>query len=223
MINRLHIQISGLAGKMGNYEKAILCAGGEPVCGCCPEPDLSCAGLVLCGGGDVDPSLYGQENCGSQPPDPERDRAELALISAFLEAGRPILGICRGIQILNIALGGTLIQDLPASVRPFHTNPARDLVHPLRLKPDSILGKLYGPHVQVNSAHHQAVDRLGRDLTATAWAESGFAEAVEHQSLPILGVQFHPERMTGCKRRPGTADGGPIFRWFMEQCRRSFS
>lgn len=213
------IQISGEAGAMTNYESAVRHAGGVPLSGYCPSPDMSCAGLLLCGGGDPEPGLFGQENQGSEPPDRERDRAELALIAAFLSAGKPILGICRGMQMLNIALGGSLIQDLSPQARPFHGGAGHDLVHPLRTVEGSLICRLYGPRLQVNSTHHQAVDRLGEGLTGTAWSESGFAEALEHQSLPILGVQFHPERMSWERSRPDTADGAPIIRWFVDLCR----
>ena len=101
------ILISGADGKMSNYVRAVRAAGGTPVSGYCPPADLSCAGLLLCGGGDLDPVLYGQPDQGSQPPDPARDQAELELFRAFYQAGRPILGVCRGMQVINVALGGT--------------------------------------------------------------------------------------------------------------------
>ena len=219
-MDRLTVQLSGEIGHMDNYCAAIRGAGGEPVAGYCPAPDLSCAGLVLCGGGDIECIRFGQEDRGSQPPDRERDRAELALFQAFYEAGKPILGICRGMQLINVALGGTLIQDLPPTQLPFHTGKT-DTVHPLRTEEDSLLHRLYGPLIQVNSAHHQAVDVLGRDLQAAAWAESGFAEALELPGRPILGVQFHPERMSFGRRRLDTADGAAIFTWFLARCRGS--
>lgn len=218
MANKPRILISGAPGAMTNYENAVRNAGGVPICAYCPPPDLSCAGLLLCGGGDPDPALFGQENQGSDPPDLARDRAELALISAFVEAGRPILGVCRGMQMLNVALGGTLIQDLPPEVRAFHGRAAHDLVHPLRCEEGSLLHRLYGPRMQVNSAHHQGIGRLGEGLVPCAWSESGLVEAFTHRSLPILGVQFHPERMAWDLHRPETNDGAAIYRWLMEQC-----
>ena len=118
----------------------------------------------------------------SNPPDKARDRAELALFQAFFQAGRPILGVCRGMQVINIALGGDLIQDLPPEQKIFHTSCQGDLVHPIFAPEGSVLHQLYGHIFSVNSAHHQAVDRLGEGLRATAWSESGFPEAVE---LPI--------------------------------------
>lgn len=215
-MNRL--QISGEAGRMVNYCAAIRAVGGEPLPGYCAPPDLTCAGLVLCGGGDLDYVLYDQKDRGSQPPDRERDRAELALFRAFYQAGKPILGICRGMQLINAALGGTLIQDLPAEQSLFHGGGETDRVHPVRAEENSVLGRLYGPLFLVNSSHHQAVDRLGRGLRATAWTESGFAEAIELPGYPLLGVQFHPERMSFAHRRADTVDGAPLFEWFWNIC-----
>jgi len=203
---------------MDNYCRALTAAGGTPCPGYCQPPDLSCAGLVLCGGGDIDSRLYGQENRGSDPPDRARDRAELALFQAFYEAGKPILGICRGMQVINVALGGDLIQNLPPDALPFHGRAERDLVHPVRTAEGALLRRLFGPVFPVNSAHHQAVDRLGGGLSAAAWAESGFPEAVEHVSRPVYGVQFHPERMSFSLRRPDAADASPLLRFFLERC-----
>ena len=195
------ILISGADGKMSNYVRAVRAAGGTPVSGYCPPPDLSCAGLLLCGGGDLDPVLYGQPDQGSQPPDPTRDQAELELFRAFYQAGRPILGVCRGMQIINVALGGTLLQDLGDVRRPSHTHPQADQVHPVRAQPGSLL------HTP--------------GLVLTLRAVDGVPEAIEHPSLPILGVQFHPERMSGPLLRPDTVDGAPIFRWFLALCGRT--
>ena len=216
-MNKLTIQVSGELGRTDNYCAAIRGAGGEPVAGYCPTPDLHCDGLLLCGGGDLDCSLYGQEDRGSQPPDRARDQAELALFQAYYEAGKPILGICRGIQLINVALGGTLIQDLPPEQLPFHSGKA-DTVHPIRAEEGAILHRLYGPLFPVNSSHHQALDRLGTGLRAAAWAESGFPEAVELPGHSILGVQFHPERMSFGRRRLDTVDGASIFAWFLGAC-----
>lgn len=214
------IQISGSAGSLSNYCQAVRGTGGLPVAEYAPAPDLSCQGLLLCGGGDIEPARFGQENRGAQPPDPTRDQAELALFQAFAQAGKPILGICRGMQLINVALGGTLLQDLPPEIRPFHSGPDSDLVHPIRAWEGSLLQRLYGSVFPVNSAHHQVLDRLGTDLHATAWAESGFAEAIEHDHLPILAVQFHPERMSFDHRRSDTVDGAPLLCAFLDLCRK---
>ena len=159
----------------------------------------------------MDPALFGQENRGSQPPDRQRDQAELELFWAFFQAGKPILAICRGMQVVNVALGGTLLQDLPGEIRPFHGGGEEDRVHPVRSREGTLLHRLYGPIFPVNSAHHQAVDRLGGGLRRTAWSEGGVTEALEHTHLPVAAVQCHPERLD----RPGedTANGAALFRW----------
>jgi putative glutamine amidotransferase len=212
------IQISGLTGKMDSYIEAVLQAGGEPAAAYSPPPDPDCAALLLCGGGDLDPRLFGQENRGSHPPDPVQDEAELALVRYYLQAGKPVLGVCRGMQVINVALGGTLIQNLPPGTREKHIGQGgKDQIHPISLAPEGFLGKLYGTSLTVNSWHHQAVDRLGEGLRPSAWAPEGFVEALEHQSRPVYGVQFHPERMKGPEAGPGHL----IFTVWMNRIRRS--
>lgn len=213
------LQLSLPQGHGKNYIAAVEGAGARPVAGYCPAPDPNCDGLILCGGEDLDWTLFARENQGSQPPDLERDRAELALCRSFLAAGKPILGICRGIQLLNVALGGDLIQDLSPDIRLFHSREGQDLVHPVRCEADSFLHRLYGPLFPVNSSHHQAVGRLGEGLRAVAWSEGGVAEALELPGRPVLGVQFHPERMAFGRRRPDTVDGAPLFAYFLSLCR----
>lgn len=213
----LRIQVSGGPGSNENYCAALRASGAVPVPGYCPAPDLSCAGLVLCGGGDIECTLFGQTDQGSGPPDRARDRAELDLFRAFYRAGKPILGICRGMQLINVALGGGLIQDLPQKF--FHTSDRGDLVHPIAALEGSLLHRLYGPLFPVNSAHHQAVDTLGEGLRAVAWTEGGVVEALDLPGYPLLGVQFHPERMSFGKGRPDAVDGAAIFSWFLDACR----
>lgn len=212
------ILFSGSRSSQENYKNAISQAGGVPVPGYCPGADLSCGGLLLCGGGDADPALYGQGDRGSRDIDRDRDRAELALIEAFAAAEKPILAICRGHQMVNIALGGTLTQDLPVYLRPFHVREGADKVHPVRAAEGSFFADIYGSLFCVNSAHHQAVDRLGRGLRPVLWSEGGVVEAMEHESLPILCVQFHPERTSFNLSRPDAADGAAIFRRFISEC-----
>ena len=221
---KLKILISSSIPNCDNYIAAVAAAGGLPRPVYCPAPDAAgWDGLVLCGGDDIDPARFGQENCGSQGINPRRDEAELALVRAFLAAGTPILGICRGHQVLNVALGGSLIQDLAPELLPFHAHGPEepDRVHPIRTAQDSRLREIYGPCAQVNSYHHQALDRLGEGLAATAWSEGGLVEAVELPRRPVLGVQFHPERMTGAQARPDTVDGAAVFTWFLARCREA--
>ncbi len=213
---RPNILISTGGGDASNYLAALAAARGRGEARYCPAPDLSCDGLLLAGGEDVDPARYGQENQGSRGIDPARDRAERALLDAFCAAGKPVLAVCRGLQVVNVWLGGDLVQDLSPALAPFHGGGDGDRIHPIRTAEGSLLRRLYGPVCAVNSAHHQALGRLGRGLVATAWSEGGVVEAAEHETLPLICVQFHPERMTGAKARPDTVDGGAVFRAFLE-------
>jgi len=213
----LRIQLSGQADGMEHYALALRLLGARPCPGCAPAFDEGCAGLVLCGGGDLDPAYFGQPPRGSHPPDRRRDEAELALFAAFHGRGRPILGICRGMQVINVAMGGDLIQDLPPLMGRFHGG-GEGCVHPIRTRPGSWLERLYGPEMTVNSFHHQAVGKLGRGLSPSAWAEGGFPEALEDETGRVLGVQFHPERMAFHRRDGRTDDGAPILRHFLALC-----
>ena len=167
--------IWGVPEQYGNYRRAVAAAGGRTrIC-----RDLSeaggCDALLLPGGGDMEPRRYGQANTASRDLEPERDEAELLLLERFTAAGRPVLGICRGMQVLNVFFGGTLLQDLPG-----HSQAAgRDRLHRVRTAP-SPLRELYGQDVVVNSAHHQAADRLGSGFRAVQWAPDGVVEAAVH-------------------------------------------
>lgn len=217
------ILLSGSQGDRSNYELAIQAVGGEALSGYCPAVDLSCDGLLLCGGGDVAPARFGQDNHGSEEIDPDRDEAEFALARAFLSAGKPIFGICRGHQVLNVALGGTLIQDLGPEGNLFHRRglEQKDRIHPVRSASGSLFDALYGAVFPVNSSHHQALDQIGRGLTPVLWSESGVVEGLVHTSLPVFSVQFHPERMAFGHRRSDTVDGAPLFQHFMALCREA--
>ena len=190
------------------YERAVERAGGEPSACYLPRSGVEFDGLILAGGGDIDPALYGQKNCGSESIDRNRDRVELDLLAEFARAGKPVLGICRGIQVINVWAGGGLIQDLGAQ-NAIHRHDGQDKCH-LALAGRGFLRDLYGPRLRVNSAHHQGVGPVGRRLAVIARAADGIIEGLRHCDLPIFGVQFHPERMTGC----GTAPGDRIFHWF---------
>ena len=213
------ILISTGGGDAANYAAAVEAAGGRAEARYLPEPDLSYDGLLLAGGDDIEPALFGQADQGSRGIDRARDRAELALLDAFLGAGKPVLAICRGHQVVNVWAGGDLIQDLDPALAPFHGGGEGDRVHPVRAVEGSLLHRLYGPVFPVNSTHHQALGRLGKGLTVTARSEGGVIEAVEHESLPLICVQFHPERMTGERARPDTVDGGAVFRAFLALAR----
>jgi putative glutamine amidotransferase len=161
-------------------------------------------GLVLSGGGDIHPSLFGDPDSGLLwRIDRKRDQAELSLARWALSEGVPVLGICRGIQALNVAAGGTLIQDIPTQVPNSlaHSciagHPLPDIAHTVNVDPHSRLADLIGSgDVGVNSAHHQAVKAVGNDLIAVARAPDGVIEGLESPSQPFcMGVQWHPEVM----------------------------
>ena len=155
-------------------------------------------GLVLTGGPDVDPARYGAEpHPRAQPPRRRRDDRELALIDAAERRGLPVLAICRGMQLLNVAYGGTLIQHLPDVVGHDEHNPTPGEFskHPVRIDPRCKLAKALGwDSRDVPTHHHQGVDRLADGLSAVGWAEDGTIEAIEDPSRPfVVGVQWHPE------------------------------
>lgn len=214
---RPRILISGSDSSRLNYENAVANAGGEPCSFYLPPVDGSYDALLLAGGGDIAPERFGQADAGSTDIDPARDEVEFALTRLYLAAGKPILGICRGHQVLNVVLGGTLIQDIGDPLHLFHTwkEGAPDRLHPVHTCEGSFLYDMYGPVFPVNSFHHQAVDRLGEGLKAAAWSESGLVEALEHTTLPVRSLQWHPERMSYALRRADTVDGAPLFDWFI--------
>lgn len=201
-------------GKSKNYITAVERSGGIADYRYLPAPDLSYDGLLICGGVDTHPRYYGEEINGAVNINEDRDAAEWELIRAFSEAGKPIFGICRGYQLLNIYFGGTLHQHIPTAS--LHQE---DKAHSVTVEKDSILQRLYGADtITVNSAHHQAVKTLGHDLRATAhW--QGMVEALEHTTLSVFGVQWHPERMCFDNRRDDTVDGALLFEYFIELCK----
>lgn len=156
---------------------------------------LTCDGLLLPGGGDMDPKFYGQARipaCGE--PNLLRDAAEPLLLRAFLAADKPVLGICRGIQVMNAVLGGDLYQD----IKPFEHLPHNNhwaKVHTVTVRRGTLLSRILGQDtVLVNSQHHQAVDRVAPGFTLAALSEDGIVEAIEKPDARFcLGVQWHPE------------------------------
>jgi gamma-glutamyl-gamma-aminobutyrate hydrolase PuuD len=153
--------------------------------------------LVLQGGGDVHPEYYGSDvHPQTNTIDRRRDEFEFALLRSARERRMPVLGICRGIQLVNVAFGGTLVQHLPDVTDVDHEAMDRwdATAHSITIEPGSRLCQVLGTELmEVNSVHHQALDRLGMGLCAVAWANDGVVEAIESPDEPILAVQWHPE------------------------------
>ncbi len=160
--------------------------------------------LVLTGGGDVDPRLYGEENAFSSDVDPVRDDTEIALLRAAKKSDLPTLGICRGIQLANVAFGGTLWQDLEKNGFQNHFLPEKKLVqtHFVSSVSGGILPDIFGESVSVNSIHHQAVKTLAKGLSATLISSDGVVEGIEDKTKRFfIFVQFHPELLLDTDER----------------------
>ena len=217
--------------KITNYLNALRALGAEPVIVSMRTPEAAqpagtvtpaqatdCDGLLLPGGMDVEPARYGQETGPKTETEPYLDELQMDVLQRFIDQKKPVFGICRGHQLLNVYFGGTLIQHLDTAEAHVQKAPGEDNVHGCETETDSFIGQIYGEHFYSNSSHHQAVDRPGKGLRIIARAEKdGVAEALEHESLPVWSVQFHPERMCFSHRREDTADGSMVLQWFLER------
>lgn len=212
-----------------DYTESVRRAGGDPVVLDLTKDQPAAAiaaitGLLLTGGTDVDPARYGESwRVSTTPIEPERDEFEIALVHAAAGAGIPVLGICRGMQVLNVALGGTLIQDiateLPGSLEHSVPTPHQALAHEIWITRGSLLWKLMqeklaeGDSCLVNSRHHQAVKQAACSFEVTATAPDGVVEAIECGSSGFcLGVQWHPENYWR------TGEFRSLFEGFIEAC-----
>lgn len=208
-----------------DYISAVICSGGIPVLIPCTLPPVSaasifasscpyvsfehysmlCDGYVFCGGYDISPVLFHEDSTSAYGTTDYRiDHFQLTLMKYLLTLDRPILAICKGMQLLNLALGGTIWQDLSQRSKPtsnhMQTSPIRsDVCHAIQILPDSLLGQLLPPigsDYYVNSFHHQAIHRIGGQLKTVAIASDNIIEAIESTSHSfVLGVQWHPESM----------------------------
>jgi len=183
------------------YLRAVEHAGGRPLLVPPSEDGMEetldvLDGIIFSGGGDLDPETYGAEaHPETKQIYPERDRAELALLQAALARDMPVLAVCRGSQVLNVARGGDLVQHLPEVVgHDRHREPGAMTDHDVTVKAESRLGAILGDRAPVKSSHHQGYGRLGEGLQEAAWAEDGTIEALEDPSRRFaLGVLWHPE------------------------------
>jgi putative glutamine amidotransferase len=214
--------------RMADYLESVRRAHGQPF-DVGPEAEAAAAlvarvdGILLTGGGDVDPCLFGEPPHPTfEPAEPGRDGFELALARAALDAGRPLLAICRGMQVLNVALGGSLIQDIPSQVAGALSHsvpePPFAIAHEVWVSRGSRLWTIMADHLEgeilhVNSRHHQAVKRVAAGFDASATAPDGVIEAIERPGGPYcVGVQWHPENFWR------TGEFRALFESFVEAC-----
>jgi putative glutamine amidotransferase len=219
--------------KLEDYRQAVLHVGGEPQLLDLAMPVeqalAGVGGLLLTGGDDVAPSRYGETaHATVVEAEAGRDEFEIALIKAAREKRLPIFAICRGVQVLNVACGGTLVQDIPSQLPgalshslPCPPNQSYTLAHEVWLEKDSLLSRLMRERLgdtdscEVNSRHHQAVKAVAPGFIVTATAPDGVVEAIEDPAQPFcLGVQWHPENFFR------TGEFRPLFEGFVEAANR---
>lgn len=190
----MKIAIVGRKPDTENYVRYAKSQGHTPVVTLDLEDVTHCGCLLLPGGGDITPAFFGEQNHGSRCIDTELDILQLQALDFCVKKCIPVLGICKGAQVINVGLGGTLYQDLATSA--IHRYEGGDKYHDTVIEKNSWLYDLYGEHAVVNSAHHQAIRELGSGLTAVQYCpRDGCIEAIVHRELPIFGVQWHPERI----------------------------
>lgn len=194
------------SGVCVDYIAAVLKAGGVPlqlplISGADTEPYIHlCDGFLFPGGPDLHPRFYGEDaRQGLGPVHPELDAFQLELMRAVLKSGKPVLGICRGAQVLNVVLGGSLHQDIgetSTKLAHYMDSHRSDVAHKVQIERGSLLYGLFGGELWVNSFHHQVINRLGKGLKVIARAEDGIIEAITLEDHTFaVGLQWHPEMM----------------------------
>ena len=220
----IRIVIPVLPCNIDHYIDAMRALGAEPLVRTDAEglDAGSFDGLLLPGGGDIDPACYGCENRACMMVSDALDDLQSAYLDAAVRAGKPVFGICRGHQLVNVYFGGTLIQDVGTArvhARDVLTGP--DKRHEAAVSgPDSYLRPLYGDRFRINSSHHQAVDRLGEGMTADLYSVGDhLIEAAHHRTKPVWTVQWHPERCFPSEEEPDLVDGRTVLRFFLDRVR----
>lgn len=209
MYESASVAVFGRKEDTGNYETALNRIDVPHFTTTDPDAAARATHLLLPGGGDITPAFFGQTDHGSYHVDTVLDILQLKALSRFAEEHKPVLGICKGLQLINVHFGGDLYQDIVTADS--HKWVGRDQFHPVyhaSLSRQDFFYQLYGKSALVNSAHHQAVNRLGNGLTAVCRAGDNVVEGIIHESLPVLAVQWHPERMPD-------GDGESLFRYFL--------
>lgn len=190
------VAIVGRSKDTHNYENALQTLGVSFITTIDMQEVAQATHLLLPGGGDITPAFFGQNNHGSHNIDTELDILQIQALSSFMAQKKPVLGICKGLQIINVHLGGTIIQDInTADAHKWIGQDQQHRVYHCGLNRSDFFYQLYGTGAQVNSAHHQAVDKLGRDLLPVCRAADSVIEGIEHATLPVIAVQWHPERI----------------------------
>lgn len=213
----MEIAILGREPDTANYAAFVKGAGCAPVVTLDPLRALCCKGVIFPGGGDITPAFFGEQNRGSLNIDTELDILQLETFSRCVKSRRPVLGICKGIQLINVGLGGALCQDMPTAR--LHRYDGGDQYHATVIEKGSWLHALYGSDAVVNSAHHQSIRTLAPGLAAVQRCpQDGCIEAVCHSELPILGVQWHPERLSEDKTTIRGADVMTFFLSLLPEC-----
>ena len=200
--------ILGRKSQTGNYETFFSKLPARTVTTLVPGEVTSCDALILPGGGDITPAFFGEKNKGSRTVDTELDILQFQALDTAIAARIPVIGICKGMQVINVAFGGTILQDMSGDS--LHSIPSGDAFHTSIMTEDSRLFKYFPVEMHVNSAHHQAVETLGEGLQVPACAPDGTAEAIAHKAFPVFTVQWHPERLCGALSRSETVDGAAL-------------
>ena len=202
-----------------NYYNALEAAGATPVP--CDESDIenlvtSVDGILIPGGCDLNPALYHEKNTESQNINDSLDALEERVLQLAVTYKKPVLGICRGLQLINVFFGGSLVQNV-SDCDVHQRVESIDKVHATTVTHDSFLYDIYKKEsIMVNSAHHQSIKVLGTNLRAVQYCTDGIIEAIVHETLPIIAVQWHPERMCLANARTDTVDGLCVFTYFVE-------
>lgn len=206
----MKIAIAGKKTATENYVRYVDSAGMEPLVTLNLGEIAICDALILPGGGDITPAFFGEKNRGSRNIDTELDILQFQALDLCIREQKPVLGICKGMQIINVGLGGTIVQDLKSAG--IHKYRDGDQYHATVVESESWLYDLCGSPITVNSAHHQSIGKTGAGLRVIQYCEAdGCPEALAHESLPILGVQWHPERLNISRAK---FSGGTVLTYF---------
>lgn len=205
----IHVAILGRSKDTVNYETALRRLEIPYLTTLNPDEAASSTHLLLPGGGDITPAFFGQTNHGSREIDTELDILQFQALSLFVAQKKPVLGICKGLQLINVHFGGDIIQHIETADH--HKWIGRDQLHYVyhnTLDRSDFFYQLYGNSTLVNSAHHQAVDHLGEGLRCACRAGDNVIEGLLHANLPLFAVQWHPERFWD-------QGGEALFRYFI--------